>query len=66
MNTYVVREDSPLHSIADFDREGVRIAVGRGAAYDHYCRPTRPAGDVQRTATPTWMRYGSLPRSLKW
>jgi polar amino acid transport system substrate-binding protein len=32
--TYIVREDSPLHSIADFDRQGVRIAVGRGAAYD--------------------------------
>ena len=36
--TYVVREDSPLRSIADFDREGVRIAVGRGAAYDHFLR----------------------------
>lgn len=36
--TYVVRQDSPLHSIADFDREGVRIAVGRGAAYDHFLR----------------------------
>ena len=36
--TYLVREDSPLHSIADFDREGVRIASGRGAAYDHFLR----------------------------
>ena len=36
--TYLVREDSPLHSIADFDREGVRIAVGRGAAYDNFLR----------------------------
>jgi polar amino acid transport system substrate-binding protein len=36
--TYVVREDSPLHSIADFDREGVRIASGRGAAYDNFLR----------------------------
>jgi polar amino acid transport system substrate-binding protein len=36
--TYVVREDSPLHSITDFDREGVRIAVGRGAAYDNFLR----------------------------
>lgn len=32
--TYLVREDSPLRSIADFDRSGVRVAVGRGAAYD--------------------------------
>jgi polar amino acid transport system substrate-binding protein len=32
--TYLVREESPLCAIADFDRLGVRIAVGRGAAYD--------------------------------
>jgi polar amino acid transport system substrate-binding protein len=32
--TYLVRDESPLRSIADFDRPGVRIAVGRGAAYD--------------------------------
>ena len=36
--TYVVREDSPLHSITDFDHEGVRIAVGRGASYDNFLR----------------------------
>ena len=54
--TYLVREDSPLHSIADFDREGVRIAVGRGAAYDNFLRRSlqaRPAcqrGHVARCA----------------
>lgn len=34
--TYIVRADSPLHTIADFDSPGVRIAVGTGAAYDLY------------------------------
>ena len=34
--TYMVRDASPLHSIDDFDRTGVRIAVGKGAAYDLY------------------------------
>jgi len=34
--TYMVREDSPLSRLEDFDREGVRIAVGKGAAYDLY------------------------------
>jgi polar amino acid transport system substrate-binding protein len=34
--TYAVRDASPLREIADFDREGVRIAVGRGSAYDLY------------------------------
>ena len=32
--TYVVPEPSPLRTIADVDREGVRVAVGRGSAYD--------------------------------
>jgi polar amino acid transport system substrate-binding protein len=32
--TYIVPEDSPLRSIADVDRAGVRVAVGRGSAYD--------------------------------
>lgn len=32
--SYIVRDGSPLRTIDDFDRPGVRIAVGRGAAYD--------------------------------
>jgi polar amino acid transport system substrate-binding protein len=32
--TYIVRADSPLRASEDFDRPGVRIAVGKGAAYD--------------------------------
>lgn len=32
--TYLVREDSPAQRVADLDRDGLRIAVGRGAAYD--------------------------------
>ncbi|MFT3956044.1 MAG: ABC transporter substrate-binding protein [Piscinibacter sp.] len=32
--SYIVREDSPLRFIDDFDRADIRIAVGRGAAYD--------------------------------
>ena len=31
--TYLVHSDSPLKSVADVDRAGVRIAVRRGAAY---------------------------------
>lgn len=34
--TYLVRENSPLHAIEDFDRDGVRIAVGLKTAYDLY------------------------------
>jgi len=32
--TYLVREASPFHTIEDFDKTGVRIAVAKGAAYD--------------------------------
>jgi polar amino acid transport system substrate-binding protein len=32
--TYMVRQDSPLRSIDDVDREGVRVAVGLKTAYD--------------------------------
>src|SRR5512146_3184364 len=32
--TYLVPMDSPLRTIQDVDRQGVRVAVGRGSAYD--------------------------------
>lgn len=31
---YLVRQDSPLQNNAEVDREGVRVAVGTGSAYD--------------------------------
>lgn len=34
--TYLVRGDSPIRSIAEVDREGVRIAVSAKSAYDLY------------------------------
>jgi polar amino acid transport system substrate-binding protein len=33
---YLVPANSPLQKVEDVDREGVRIAVGRGSAYDLY------------------------------
>jgi polar amino acid transport system substrate-binding protein len=32
--TYMVPKESPLHDVADFDREGMKIAVGLKTAYD--------------------------------
>jgi polar amino acid transport system substrate-binding protein len=32
--TYLVPAGSPLRNVEDVDREGVRVAVGRGSAYD--------------------------------
>lgn len=34
--TYMVPKDSSLKTIEDVDRDGIRIAVGRGSAYDLY------------------------------
>jgi polar amino acid transport system substrate-binding protein len=34
--TYVVPSNSPLRTIADVDREGVRVAAARGSAYELY------------------------------
>jgi polar amino acid transport system substrate-binding protein len=33
---YLVPKDSALHGVADVDREGVRVAVAQGSAYDLY------------------------------
>jgi polar amino acid transport system substrate-binding protein len=38
--TYAVPSNSPLRTIADFDRDGVRIAVGRASAYELYLSRT--------------------------
>ena len=46
--TYMVRADSPLKTIADVDRPGVRIAGGRGSAYTlHLTRNLKHATLVQ-------------------
>src|SRR5690349_17853605 len=34
--TYMVAKDSPMKSVADVDKPGVRIAVGLNSAYDLY------------------------------
>ena len=42
--TYMVRNESPLRRLEDFDREGLTIAVGKGSAYDlHLAREVRKA-----------------------
>jgi polar amino acid transport system substrate-binding protein len=48
--TYMVPADSPLKTIADVDRPGVRIAVGVGSAYDLYLTRTIKNATVVRAA----------------
>lgn len=48
---YVVPKDSPLKAVADVDRQGVRVAVGLGSAYDLYLtRTLKQAQLVRATA----------------
>jgi polar amino acid transport system substrate-binding protein len=49
--TYMVPRDSPLKAIDEVDRAGVRIAVGRGSAYDLYLTRTIKNATLVRAAT---------------
>ncbi len=48
---YVVPVNSPLRSIGDVDREGVRIAVGNKSAYDLYLSRTLKRAQLVRAPT---------------
>jgi polar amino acid transport system substrate-binding protein len=48
--SYLVPDDSPLRTIADVDRTGVRVAAGRGTAYDLYL--TRELKQAQLVRAP--------------
>ncbi|MGH6624738.1 MAG: ABC transporter substrate-binding protein [Burkholderiaceae bacterium] len=49
--SYLVRHDSPHTAVDELDREGVRIAVGKGAAYDLYLTRALKHAQLVRAAT---------------
>jgi polar amino acid transport system substrate-binding protein len=49
--TYLVPVDSPLRTIQDVDREGVRVAVGNKSAYDLYLTRTLKRAQLVRVPT---------------
>lgn len=49
--TYLVRDAAPFADVTDLDRPGVRIAVGRGAAYDLHLSRTLVHAEIVRAAT---------------
>src|SRR5512143_789904 len=49
--TYMVPADSPLRTIQDVDREGVRVAVGNKSAYDLYLTRTLKRAQLVRVPT---------------
>ncbi|MFC7737179.1 ABC transporter substrate-binding protein [Roseomonas sp. GCM10028921] len=46
--TYMVREASPLRSVEEVDRPGMRVAVGRGSAYDLYLTRALKSAELRR------------------
>ncbi|HFF3759309.1 transporter substrate-binding domain-containing protein [Stenotrophomonas maltophilia] len=49
--TYLVRADSPAQRVADLDHDGLRIAVGRGAAYDLFLSRELRHARIERADT---------------
>lgn len=49
--TYLVRAASPFRSVDELDRDDVRIAVGRGAAYDLFLTRTLKQAQIVRADT---------------
>ena len=49
--TYMVLVDSPLKKIEDVDKPGIRIAVGRGSAYDLFLTRTLKNAQLVRAQT---------------
>jgi polar amino acid transport system substrate-binding protein len=51
--SYLVPVESPIRSNAEVDREGIRIAVGKGSAYDLFLtRETKRATLVRAPTSP--------------
>ena len=45
---YVVREDSPLKSVEDVDKDGIRVAAGKDSAYDLYLTRNLKHAKIER------------------
>lgn len=60
---YVVPQDSPITSVSGADREGVRIGVKEGSAYDLYL--TRTLEHAELSAPPRASR-STWPRASRW
>jgi polar amino acid transport system substrate-binding protein len=56
--SYLVRQDSPLQRNEEVDRPGVRLAVGKGSAYDLYLTREIKQAQLHRAPTsPTTVDY---------
>jgi len=49
---YLVRDESPMRNNDDVDHAGVRVAVGRGSAYDLYLSRELKSAEIVRAPNP--------------
>ena len=49
---FVVRDESPLRTIADIDRSGVRISLAQGSGYDLFLTRTMKQATLVRSRSP--------------
>lgn len=62
--TYIVAADSIYQHVRDLDREGLKIAVGSGAAYDLFLSRTLKYAQLERAATSAGAVDLYIERSL--
>ncbi len=56
--SYLVRNDSPIQANEEVDREGIRVTVGKGSAYDLFLtRELKHASIVRSPTSPTVVDY---------
>lgn len=63
--TYLVRDSSPWHKVAELDREGVRIAVAKGAAYELYLARTIQQAELVAFSTSNAAIHGFVSQHLE-
>jgi polar amino acid transport system substrate-binding protein len=61
---YLVRRDSPIRSNAEVDRDGVRVAVGKGSAYDLFLSRELKRAQIERAPTSPEVTDFFLARNL--
>jgi ABC-type amino acid transport substrate-binding protein len=61
---YLVRADSPIRDNAEVDRDGVRVAVGKGSAYDLFLSRELKHAAIERAPTSPEVTSFFLARGL--
>jgi polar amino acid transport system substrate-binding protein len=62
---YMVRQESPIKTNADVDRDGVRVAISSGSAYDLFLSRSLKHAQLVHTADPTAVTDMMMAQSLE-